>query len=564
MSNPWQQVFESYREQVEETYIAEKYGQHTSDESEETQALYDLRNKMKNMGKDAVVAYLKRSKMTPERKARLARSLGVGISEEFTTEGIAGVIRGGLAAGTALAGMAVANKARQVADKMSAQNKEKETQIRKILGKEDIDFDGETIEEKITSKTDMGVAIKDFEASSSKQLAGRSKEERRKAAIAAVLTARRGGKKLGEEVEDIQEDSKILVRVTKEDGSVFQKKIPSTQLADYRKRYKTVVVVGGSEQSKTGVSSQGTSHQNESSEYIEEKGDGNLANNYPPYGKVTRGDVIAGALNQDQQGGKKKKSTRKESYSDWKTELPDIIEATKAQKSVEGRGHAGAEDGEKKKRKEKSNESECDCSYEVKESAELLARELGGELVEINLGSVAKFATKETERIIPKLHISTEPAGKLVAKASKANVIKPNPLSTAIVVRKPGSTAIAKVKPKSTAIAKVKPKTTAIAKVKPKTTTKTKTTTLVKLDNKTGAISQVEPNINKKSSTNTSTSSKSNIPPKGTDGMGPGGRGTKSLPGGIPGGGGLRLPIILPKLKPNLPDPVPQAQQFKV
>jgi hypothetical protein len=34
--------------------------------------------------------------------------------------------------------------------------------------------------------------------------------------------------------------------------------------------------------------------------------DGNLANNYPPYNKVTRGDVIAGATGKDQMGGKKK------------------------------------------------------------------------------------------------------------------------------------------------------------------------------------------------------------------------------------------------------------------
>lgn len=39
----------------------------------------------------------------------------------------------------------------------------------------------------------------------------------------------------------------------------------------------------------------------------ETKGDGNLANNYPPYDTVTRGDVIAGALGKDQMGGKKKK-----------------------------------------------------------------------------------------------------------------------------------------------------------------------------------------------------------------------------------------------------------------
>lgn len=34
--------------------------------------------------------------------------------------------------------------------------------------------------------------------------------------------------------------------------------------------------------------------------------DGDLANNYPPFDKVTRGDVIAGATGKDQKGGKKK------------------------------------------------------------------------------------------------------------------------------------------------------------------------------------------------------------------------------------------------------------------
>jgi hypothetical protein len=40
--------------------------------------------------------------------------------------------------------------------------------------------------------------------------------------------------------------------------------------------------------------------------YEAKKGDGNLANNYPPYDKVTRGDIIAGAKGEDQMGGKKK------------------------------------------------------------------------------------------------------------------------------------------------------------------------------------------------------------------------------------------------------------------
>lgn len=42
-------------------------------------------------------------------------------------------------------------------------------------------------------------------------------------------------------------------------------------------------------------------------ETVEEGNDGNLANNYPPYDKVTRGDVISGRLGKDQMGGKKKK-----------------------------------------------------------------------------------------------------------------------------------------------------------------------------------------------------------------------------------------------------------------
>ena len=59
--------------------------------------------------------------------------------------------------------------------------------------------EGEKLDEKITANTDMGAAIKDFQSSKSSQLEGRSKASRRDAAIAAVLTARRGGKKLGEE-----------------------------------------------------------------------------------------------------------------------------------------------------------------------------------------------------------------------------------------------------------------------------------------------------------------------------------------------------------------------------
>jgi hypothetical protein len=85
--------------------------------------------------------------------------------------------------------------------------------------------EGDSLDEKITAKTDMGAAIKDFYGSKSPQLAGRTKEERRKAAIAAVLTARRGGKKLGEECECEDENESKLKK--DENGAEDPRSIPT-------------------------------------------------------------------------------------------------------------------------------------------------------------------------------------------------------------------------------------------------------------------------------------------------------------------------------------------------
>lgn len=59
------------------------------------------------------------------------------------------------------------------------------------------------IDEKLNLKTaEMGEVIKDFQKSDAPQFKGRTKEERRQMAIAAKLTAERGGKKLGEQQEE--------------------------------------------------------------------------------------------------------------------------------------------------------------------------------------------------------------------------------------------------------------------------------------------------------------------------------------------------------------------------
>jgi hypothetical protein len=65
------------------------------------------------------------------------------------------------------------------------------------------------IDEKLDmKKTEMGDVIKDFQTSDAPQFKGKSKEKRRQMAIAAKLTADRGGKKLGEEIVT-ERDEKI-------------------------------------------------------------------------------------------------------------------------------------------------------------------------------------------------------------------------------------------------------------------------------------------------------------------------------------------------------------------
>ena len=86
------------------------------------------------------------------------------------------------------------------------------------------ELEGEQLDEKITANTDMGMAIKDFQKSKSPQLAGRSKESRRDAAIAAVLTARRGGKKLGEETSCEMDDKS---KSKKSEGEEDPRAIPT-------------------------------------------------------------------------------------------------------------------------------------------------------------------------------------------------------------------------------------------------------------------------------------------------------------------------------------------------
>jgi len=64
-------------------------------------------------------------------------------------------------------------------------------------------FEVEQIDEKLNlKKAEMGEVIKDFYKSKAPQFKGRSKEKRREMAVAAKLTAERGGRKLDEQMTD--------------------------------------------------------------------------------------------------------------------------------------------------------------------------------------------------------------------------------------------------------------------------------------------------------------------------------------------------------------------------
>jgi hypothetical protein len=541
MANPWQQAFEEHRDNVDKSYLAEKYGQHQSDEKEETQALYDLRNKLKNMGKDAVMAYLKRSKMSPERKARLARELGVSIvGEEFATEGMAAqAIRLGLMAGTAAAGAKLVKSAKGLNKELNAIQQKKIDAMKKYESEE---LEGEQIDEKITAKTDMGDAIRDFQGSKDPRLAGRTKEERRKAAIAAVLQARRKAEKRQNEEVELQEEAKILVRVTKEDGSIFQKKIPASALQDYRKRYKTVVVVGSSEGGgdKTGGQPNVNEEKKEVKRWWDDDGDG----------KGWEKGEVSGSF-------KKKKKTKKESYSNWKEENPELYEATKAQKSVEGKAHTSHDDGEeKKKRKKNADESECDCSHEVEESAKQLAAELGGELVYIRefKGTRLLISPPKSLRVpFKRPKFTPEP----LVQPTLVPPIKPV-TPAPIVPVKPAAPPAPAPKP-GTPVKPAEPETQPQPKKAPdKAKPGTKTDTKVKTDNKTGAI--VAPGSATTTDVDTSTKTLSAPANKNTPPTTP----TKpGKPSGVKKGPGLRIPKI-PMPKPGITDPTAPASTLKV
>ena len=119
---------------------------------------------------------------------------------------------------------APAPKAKAPAAKPAPKRKRK-SKLDNLLA--DIRSENFNIDEKMNLATaDMGDVIKDFQQSDAPQFKGKTKEERRKMALAAKLTAERGGRKLGEQMDDSTEMS---ANQTDDKGMVQQKRKIQTQ-----------------------------------------------------------------------------------------------------------------------------------------------------------------------------------------------------------------------------------------------------------------------------------------------------------------------------------------------
>lgn len=111
--------------------------------------------------------------------------------------------------------------------------------------------------------------------------------------------------------------------------------------------------------------------------------DGNLANNYPPYDKITRGDVIAGRLGKDEMGGKKK--VTKEEYSNWRQDLSEVISKDQNETPI--------------KEKKVENKIIINPSMRIGEAIENLGGELI-EMIEIEEKVLTSAETKKKEEIV--------------------------------------------------------------------------------------------------------------------------------------------------------------------
>ncbi len=163
----------------------------------------------------------------------------------------------------------------------------------------------------------------------------------------------------------------------------------------------------------------------------EKKGDGNLANNYPPYDKITRGDVIAGATGKDQMGGKSpKKKSRKEVEEEMKP-LPKEKMDRQAQRAqgMENRAAAAGDEEETNRQMQRRLAMQMPSSRrtalqnknrkEEFEQLDEISTRLAGRVVNARIERTGAAADRENRARTPQNVRDTVAAADKEAKARK-------------------------------------------------------------------------------------------------------------------------------------------------
>jgi uncharacterized protein YktA (UPF0223 family) len=395
-----------------------------------------------------------------------------------------------------------------------------------------------------------------------------------------------------------EESEKVLVRITTEDGRVFEKKVPREKISDLRKRYKTVVEVGSSEKAPTQTSNKpgGVSEGKHVKRWWDDDGDG----------KGYEDGEVSGKFK------KKKKKIKSESFSDWRYEIQiDENQIGLTPKEMRPSAEEKKNEGESESKLSEHNDTNT-WEESDRELANRLAEELGAEVLGVEVLDeriripkipsprvVTQFMDK-IDDVIPNLRLGREPAGAMVpVKPTPAPAATPKPTPAPAATPKPTPAPAATPKPTPAPAATPKPTPAPLTAVEKAELQRLQSTSIkdgnpnrsatlstgrkieniaqVKVDTKTGAITSAKPEVKTgtltapkppkpdvktgtltapQTQTQTQTGPKTRIPipppPTRTGGPGPG-------PGPI-----LKPPIKIPFALPAIGEPKNVGKVVKV
>ena len=500
MSNPWSEAYKNFRE--DSLNEARKL---RDVKTAATQGKYDLKSKVAKMRADGksemeikqwLDKYLQNSKLPGEQKAQM-RS-GALQSEETKLDEVLGGQAGDGYIGHPRLGIKnplnppkketkVAPKNTGLAGRLGNRATEIERMIQQMNSYEP---EGEIVDEGLQDAVDKATKAGQ---NALERMGVKINRTPRPTARPSAKTANtiRQNKATNEEVEVVSEaEERVLVRITTEDGRVFEKKVPKDKIAELRQRYKSVVEVGSSDRKPQITSKQGGDSVKEALDPVG-KEDGDINNDgkeddTDDYLKNRR-NAIGKAI-----AKKRGKKVKKESYSDWRSDM-NLSEEGLGVSPREMRG--GSEKKNEDLGESESTISECDDSGTWEERSVELAESLGAEFVELSVLDENKYQTigKVVQSAI-NYATKAAPAVLRLGQTAPGSIVKYVPQTTAIAKAKQAMTAITRGRSATTAIGKAKPTTSQPAtQAQVRDVAKNTNSVKVNLDTKTGQITNADP-----------------------------------------------------------------------